>query len=72
MILATGGAGFIGANFVLEWLAQSNETIINLDVLTYTGNRENLAALGGDERHPFVQGDIGNSTLVASLLGRTA
>jgi dTDP-glucose 4,6-dehydratase len=68
MILITGGAGFIGANFVLEWLAQSDEAVINLDVLTYAGNRENLASLAGDERHLFVQGDIGDATLVASLL----
>jgi len=68
MILVTGGAGFIGANFVLDWLAQSDETVINLDVLTYAGNRENLASLVGDERHLFVQGDIGDSTLVTGLL----
>lgn len=68
MILVTGGAGFIGANFVLEWLSQSDEAVINLDVLTYAGNRENLASLDGDDRHIFVQGDIGNSALVANLL----
>jgi len=70
MILVTGGAGFIGANFVLDWLAQSDEAVINLDVLTYAGNRENLASLAGDERHLFVQGDIGDSTLVTSLLAQ--
>jgi len=70
MILVTGGAGFIGANFVLDWLAQSDETVINLDVLTYAGNRENLASLSGDERHIFVQGDIADSTLVTNLLAR--
>ncbi|MCK9637950.1 MAG: dTDP-glucose 4,6-dehydratase [Methylobacter tundripaludum] len=68
MILVTGGAGFIGANFVLDWLAQSDETVINLDILSYAGNRENLASLAGDERHLFVQGDIGDSALVTSLL----
>ena len=68
MILVTGGAGFIGANFVLEWLSQSAEAVINLDALTYAGNRENLASLDGDDRHIFVQGDIGDSVLVASLL----
>jgi len=68
MILVTGGAGFIGANFLLEWLSQSDEAVINLDVLTYAGNRENLASLDGDDRHIFVQGDIGNSALVANLL----
>jgi dTDP-glucose 4,6-dehydratase len=61
MILVTGGAGFIGANFVLDWLAQSDEGLINLDKLTYAGNRENLAALAGDPRHIFVHGDIGDS-----------
>jgi len=70
MILVTGGAGFIGANFVLDWLAQSNETVINLDALTYAGNRENLASLTGDERHVFVHGDIGDSALVADLLAK--
>jgi len=69
-ILVTGGAGFIGANFVLDWLAQSNETIISLDLLTYAGNRESLASLDGDARHMFVQGDIGDSALVAQLLAQ--
>lgn len=68
MILVTGGAGFIGANFVLDWLAQSDEAVINLDILSYAGNRENLASLTGDERHLFVRGDIGDSALVTSLL----
>lgn len=68
MILVTGGAGFIGANFVLDWLAQSDEPVLNLDKLTYAGNLENLASLQGDKRHVFVQGDIGDSTLVARLL----
>ena len=67
-ILVTGGAGFIGANFVLDWLAQSNEPVINLDKLTYAGNLENLASLEGDTRHLFVHGDIGDSALVAGLL----
>ena len=58
MILVTGGAGFIGANFVLDWVAQSDEAIINLDALTYAGNRENLASLEGKEQHIFVNGDI--------------
>jgi dTDP-glucose 4,6-dehydratase len=70
MILITGGAGFIGANFVLDWLAQSNEKVVNLDALTYAGNRESLAALNGDERHIFVHGDIGDSALVADLLSK--
>ena len=67
MILVTGGAGFIGSNFVLDWLAQSAaEPVINLDKLTYAGNRENLISLEGDGRHHLVQGDIGD----AELLGR--
>jgi len=68
MILVTGGAGFIGANFVLDWLAQSDEALVNLDILSYAGNRETLAALDGDARHIFVQGDIGDTALVARLL----
>jgi dTDP-glucose 4,6-dehydratase len=68
MIVVTGGAGFIGANFVLDWLAQSDEPVVNLDLLTYAGNRENLASLTGDKRHVFVQGDIGDVALVGSLL----
>ncbi|ELQ8318065.1 dTDP-glucose 4,6-dehydratase [Pseudomonas oleovorans] len=67
-ILVTGGAGFIGSNFVLDWLAQSDEPVVNLDKLTYAGNLENLASLEGDARHLFVQGDIGDSALVARLL----
>ncbi|MBX3600259.1 MAG: dTDP-glucose 4,6-dehydratase [Rubrivivax sp.] len=67
-ILVTGGAGFIGSNFVLDWLAQSDETVVNLDALTYAGNLANLASLQGDARHVFVQGDIGDRALVDSLL----
>ncbi len=67
-ILVTGGAGFIGANFVLDWLAASNEAVINLDKLTYAGNPETLASLQGDARHQLVQGDIGDSALVSRLL----
>ncbi len=68
MILVTGGAGFIGANFVLDWIAATGEPVVNLDLLTYAGNLENLAALKGDPRHVFVQGDIGDRALVARLL----
>jgi dTDP-glucose 4,6-dehydratase len=68
MILVTGGAGFIGANFVLDWLFQCDEPVINLDKLTYAGNRANLASLDGDARHVFVHGDMGDRALVASLL----
>src|SRR3990167_8879883 len=67
-LLVTGGAGFIGTNFVLDWLAQSDEPVINLDKLTYAGNLESLASLQGDARHVFVPGDIGDSALVNSLL----
>jgi dTDP-glucose 4,6-dehydratase len=67
-LLVTGGAGFIGANFVLDWLASSAEPIINLDKLTYAGNPETLASLKGDARHQLVQGDIGDAALVSRLL----
>ncbi|WP_295008834.1 dTDP-glucose 4,6-dehydratase [uncultured Dechloromonas sp.] len=70
MILVTGAAGFIGSNFVLDWLAQCDEVVLNLDALTYAGNLENLASLEGDARHLFVKGDIGDFDLVASLLAR--
>lgn len=67
-ILVTGCAGFIGSNFVHVWLGSSNETVINLDKLTYAGNPANLAALSGDARHQLVQGDIGDRELVGRLL----
>lgn len=68
MILVTGGAGFIGANFVLDWLAQGDEPVLNLDKLTYAGNRQTLASLDADPRHVFVHGDIGDRELVSRLL----
>ncbi|TAN48193.1 MAG: dTDP-glucose 4,6-dehydratase [Methylococcaceae bacterium] len=68
MILITGGAGFIGANFVLDWLNVVGEPVVNLDKLTYAGNRDNLASLNNDPRHIFVQGDIGDAALLAELL----
>ena len=68
MILVTGGAGFIGANFVLDWLDCSDEPVINLDKLTYAGNLGNLASLNRDTRHIFVRGDIGDRNLVLHLL----
>lgn len=67
-ILVTGGAGFIGSNFVLDWLRQSDEPVVNLDALTYAGNLENLASLDGDARHSFVKGDICDRALIDSLL----
>lgn len=67
-ILVTGGAGFIGANFVLDWLALADEPVINLDKLTYAGNLENLSSLDGDDRHIFVHGDIADTQLVERLL----
>ena len=74
MILVTGGAGFIGANFVLDWLSAANplqnEPVVNLDKLTYAGNLENLTSLQGDARHTFVQGDIGDFDLLAQLLAQ--
>lgn len=67
-ILVTGGAGFIGANFVLDWVAQSDETILNLDKLTYAGNLQSLASLEGNPRHLFVHGDIGDAALIQRLM----
>ena len=68
MIIVTGGCGFIGANFILDWLRQSDEPIINVDKLTYAGNPATLASLQGDARYHFVQGDIGDSALFDRLL----
>ncbi|MDG5977196.1 dTDP-glucose 4,6-dehydratase [Hydrogenophaga taeniospiralis CCUG 15921] len=68
MILVTGAAGFIGSNFVLDWLEQHDEPVLNLDKLTYAGNPENLASLRDDPRHVFVQGDIGDRALLDRLL----
>ena len=69
-ILVTGGAGFIGSNFVLDWLAQSEVTVVNLDKLTYAGNLRNLDPIKDNPKHFFVHGDIGDSALVATLLVR--
>ena len=68
MILVTGGAGFIGANFILDWIAATGEPVLNLDALTYAGNLESLASLHADERHVFVQGDIGDRAMLDRLL----
>ena len=70
MILVTGGAGFIGANFVLDWIAATGEPVVNLDLLTYAGNLGNLASLKDEPRHVFVRGDIGDRALVAALLAQ--
>jgi dTDP-glucose 4,6-dehydratase len=67
MILVTGGAGFIGANFILDWIAATGEAVVNLDALTYAGNLESLASLDGDARHLFVKGDIGDRALLDRL-----
>ncbi|MGD9662105.1 MAG: dTDP-glucose 4,6-dehydratase [Porticoccaceae bacterium] len=67
-VLVTGGAGFIGGNFVLDWVAGHEEPVVNLDKLTYAGNLETLASLQGNARHLFVQGDIGDRALVERLL----
>ena len=67
MILVTGGAGFIGANFVLDWIASEGEPVVNLDKLTYAGNLANLACLATDSRHRFVRGDICDRALLDKL-----
>ena len=68
MILVTGGAGFIGANFILDWVATERSPVVNLDKLTYAGNLENLASLKSDARHVFVKGDINDRPLIGKLL----
>ena len=69
-IFVTGGAGFIGSNFVIDWLNQHDELIINIDKLTYAGNLNNLSSLESNQNHVFVAGDIGDATLVENLLAR--
>jgi dTDP-glucose 4,6-dehydratase len=69
-VLVTGGAGFIGSNFVLDWLAKFDESIVNLDALTYAGNLRNLASLQGDARHRFVHGDITDRALLDQLFAK--
>jgi dTDP-glucose 4,6-dehydratase len=70
MILVTGGAGFIGSNFVLDWLAACDEPVVNLDLLTYAGNLDSLKSLASNSSHIFVQGDIGDAELVPALLAK--
>jgi dTDP-glucose 4,6-dehydratase len=70
MILVTGGAGFIGSNFVLDWIEATGEAVVNLDALTYAGNLESLRTLNGDARHVFVKGDIGDRALLDQLLAK--
>lgn len=72
MIVVTGGAGFIGSNFVRAWLAAQDEAVLNIDKLTYAGNRDNLASLEGDSRHVFVQADIGDRAILQTLLQKYA
>ena len=67
-ILVTGGAGFIGSNFVIDWLDNNDEKIVNLDKLTYAGNLNNLISLDGNKSHIFVEGDIGNSDAINECL----
>ena len=69
-ILVTGAAGFIGSNFVMDWLDKIDENIISLDILTYAGNLENLSSLSNDNRHFFIKGDIGDSELISSILNK--
>ena len=69
-IIVTGGAGFIGSNFILQWIAQESARVVNLDCLTYAGNAANLASLSGNARHEFVHGDINDRSLVKELLRR--
>ena len=69
-ILVTGGAGFIGSNFVVDWLNTHDEKVINLDLLTYAGNRDNLKLVQDSLQHIFVRGDIGDTELIASILSR--
>ncbi|KAA1184420.1 dTDP-glucose 4,6-dehydratase [Rhizobium tropici] len=69
-ILVSGGAGFIGGNFVLDWIERHDETVVNLDKLTYAGNLDTLKGLKGNNRHVFVHGDIGDRQLIDDLLSR--
>ncbi len=68
MIVVTGGAGFIGSEFVRQWIAEESSQLVNIDKLTYSGNLENLAAVGGNSRHHFVQADIGDQAVIEQVL----
>jgi len=70
MLMVTGGAGFIGSNFIREWLAASNEPVVNVDKLTYAGNLQNLAQALQNPRHLFVKADIGDARIIAELLAK--
>lgn len=69
-ILVTGGAGFVGSNFVMDWTSHSDEMVINLDKLTYAGNLQNLASLQNDKRHIFFKGDIGDTELISNIFSQ--
>ena len=69
-MLVTGGAGFIGSNFIQSWISETGRAVVNLDKLTYAGNLENLQSLRNDPRHNFVKGDIADRELVGKLLSR--
>jgi len=69
-VLVTGGAGFIGSNFILRWMENEPASVVNLDKLTYAGNLHNLASIADDKRHEFVHGDIADRVLLCSLLDR--
>src|SRR5436190_3258488 len=70
MIIVTGGAGFIGSNFVLDWIEATGEPVVNIDLLTYAGNLESLGALNGDAQHLFVKGDICDRALLDELFAK--
>ena len=69
-IVVTGGAGFIGSNFILRWMERDSGSVVNLDKLTYAGNLHNLASIADDNRYEFIHGDIADRALMASLLER--
>ncbi|HEV8046375.1 MAG TPA: GDP-mannose 4,6-dehydratase, partial [Terriglobales bacterium] len=69
-ILVTGGAGFIGSNFILQWLAAEGTPVVNLDKLTYAGNLGNLEKVSADLRYKFIHGDIGDRKLIGNLLAQ--